>query len=114
VAQPMTDRLAIVIVYQWQAKGLQEDLKEHRFASTIVDATGGLLREGMVTLVAGTSEKRLPSLLSVIRNACPGSTRYIPYEAQTEFPWQPECEIVVVRAGGATVFVVPVEQFLQL
>ena len=112
--EPTIDRLAIVIAYQWQAKGLLKTLKERGFAATVVDAVGGLLREGMVTLVVGTPGRRLPSLFTVIRNACPGSTRFIPFDAEMEYPWLPESELVVVRAGGANVFVLPVEDFVQL
>jgi uncharacterized protein YaaQ len=108
------DRLAIVIAYQWQARGLLKALKERKFAATVVDAVGGLLREGMVTLVVGTPERRLASLFVVIRNACPGSTRFIPFDAEMEYPWLPESELVVVRAGGANVFVLPIEDFVQL
>ena len=108
------DRLAIVIAYQWQSKGLIRTLKGHGFVATIVDAVGGLLREGMTTLVVGTPERRLPSFFALVRNACPGSTRFIPFDAETEFPWLPESELVVVRAGGANIFVLPVEDFVQL
>lgn len=108
------DRLAVVIVYQWQYKGLIRTLKEHNFTVTVVDAVGGLLREGMITLVVGTPERRLPSLFALVRNTCPGSTRFIPFDAGMEFPWLPESELVVVRAGGANVFVLPVEEFIQL
>ncbi len=108
------DRLAVVVAYQWQSKGLIKTLKEHNFTATVVDAVGGLLREGMTTLVVGTPEGRLPSFFALVRNACPGSTRFIPLDAEVEFPWLPESELVVVRAGGANIFVLPVEQFVQL
>lgn len=114
MAEAKVDRLVILIAYQWQTKNLIKTLTEHQFATTVVDAAGGLMREGMVTLVVGTSARRLPSLLSFVRDACPSSTRYIPYDADTTFPWQPECEVVVIRAGGATAFILPVEQFVQL
>jgi uncharacterized protein YaaQ len=108
------DRVAIVIVYRWQAKALMGALAARGFASTVVDATGGLLREGVITMVVGLPQRRLPSFFALVRDVCPASTRYIPYDAEAEFPWHPESELVVVRAGGASVFVVPVEQFLQL
>jgi uncharacterized protein YaaQ len=108
------DRVAIVIVYRWQAKALIEALTARGFAATVVDATGGLLREGIVTMVVGLPRRRLPTFFSLVRDVCPASTRYIPYDAEAEFPWHPECELVVVRAGGANVFVVPVERFVQL
>lgn len=108
------DRLAVVIAYQWQSKGLIQTLKDHSFTATIVDAVGGLLREGMVTLVVGTPERRLPTFFALVRNACPGSTRFIPVDAEMEFPWLPESELVIARVGGANIFVLPVEQFIQL
>jgi uncharacterized protein YaaQ len=113
-ATQVIDRVAVVIVYRWQAKGLMEALLAREFSATIVDATGGLLREGIVTMVVGLPQRRLPTFFSLVRDVCPASTRYIPYDAEAEFPWHPECELVVVRAGGANVFVLPVEQFLQL
>ncbi len=111
--QPI-DRMAVIIVYRWQLAVLMDALSRHHFFSTIVDATGGLLREGMVTLVVGTAAQRLPTLLSTLRNACPASTRYLPFDDELEFPWYPECETVVVRVGGANAFIIAVEQFIQL
>ena len=110
----VVDRVAVVIVYRWQAKGLTEALTSSGFTATVVDATGGLLREGVVTMVVGLPQRRLPTFFSLVRDVCPSSTRYIPYDAEAEFPWHPECELVVVRAGGASVFIVPVESFVQL
>lgn len=108
------DRMAIAFVYQWQSKGLMQALKSQRFTATIVDAKGGFLRQGMMTLIVGTSKRRMPTLFRLVRDYCPASTRYIPFEVDMELPWYPESEAVEVRVGGATVFVVPVEQFAQL
>jgi uncharacterized protein YaaQ len=114
VTEAQIDRVALVIVYQWQAKLLLEALQNSGFNTTVVHATSGLLREGLVTLLVGTPKRRLPTLFCLVRDACPGSTRFIPHDADIGFPWQPECEVVVVRTGGATAFVMPVDQFVQL
>jgi uncharacterized protein YaaQ len=108
------DRLVVLIVYRWQYKTLLEALIKHKYSATEIHATGGLMREGMVTLVLGTPHRRLPALFCLIRDTCPASTRYIPYDVDMALPWEPECELVVIRAGGATAFVVPVERFVQL
>jgi len=113
-AAPPIDRAAIVIVPRWQAPGLTEALTARHYAVTVVDASGGLLGQGMITLLIGLPQRRLPSFFAMVRDICPGTTRYIPYDAEAEFPWHPECELVEVRTGGATVFVVPIEQFVQL
>lgn len=114
MAENKVNRLVVLIVYRWQYKGLIEALNAHNYAATAIYATGGLLREGMVTLVIGTSQQRMPALFALVRDTCPASTRYIPYDAEMAIPWAPECEVVVIRAGGATAFVVPVERFVQL
>jgi uncharacterized protein YaaQ len=114
MADSTVDRMAIVITYQWQSKTLIKTLLKHEFAATIVNSVGGLLHEGMVTLVAGLPVRRLPSFLALIRDVCPGSTRYIPFDAELDYPWIPESELVEVRAGGANVFILPVERFVQL
>lgn len=111
VEQPV-DRLVIILLHQWQLKGLLDTLRERRFTATVVDATGGLLRERMVTLVVGTSKRRLPYLFTLVRDACPASTRYLPLEMN--MPFEIESELVEVRVGGAIATVVPVEQFVQL
>ena len=114
MADEQVDRLVVLIVYRWQYKGLIEALTSHNYTATVIHATGGLMREGMVTIVLGTPHRRLPALFCLVRDACPASTRYIPYDVDMALPWEPECEIVVIRAGGATGFVVPVEAFVQL
>ncbi len=114
MANDQIDRLVVLIVYRWQYKSLIESLNQHNYSATLIHATGGMMHEGMVTLVIGTPHRRLPALYCLVRDCCPASTRYIPYDADMLIPWQPECEVVVIRAGGATAFVVPVEQFVQL
>ena len=114
MAEQKINRLVIVILYRWQLKNLMIAFKEHNFSATIVDAQGGFMREGMVTLMAGTTQQRLPYFFCLLRDYCPSTTRYLPFEVDMDLPWYPESEMVEVRVGGAVAFVVPVEVFLQL
>lgn len=108
------DRLAFVMLYRWQLKGLVSALTEHHFDATLIDAQSGFLRTGMATIIVGMAERRVPFFTSLLRDYCPGSTRYVPFEADMELPWYPESEMVEVRVGGAVAFIVPVERFVQL
>jgi uncharacterized protein YaaQ len=114
MADGQVDRLVVLIVYRWQYKSLIEALTANKYSATAIHATGGLMHEGMVTLVLGTPHRRLPALFCLVRDTCPASTRYIPYDVDMTLPWEPECEVVVIRAGGVSAFVLPVEQFVQL
>jgi uncharacterized protein YaaQ len=106
--------MVLVILHRWQLKNLMTSFREHDFSATIIDAQGGFLREGMVTLIAGTSQRRLPYFFCLLPDHCPSTTRYLPFEVDMDLPWYPESEMVEVRVGGAVAFVVPVENFLQL
>mgnify|MGYP006293561301 CR=1 FL=1 len=106
------DRMAIAIVYHSQSTQLVDALNDREIPVTVVDARGGFLEEAMITLVAGLSHQRLPLFFSLVREHCPVRTRYmqVGVELTDEYPFAP----IEVRVGGATVFVVPVEAFVQL
>jgi uncharacterized protein YaaQ len=81
-----------------------------RFASS-----GGFLQQGNATLLIGVDEERVDQVLRLIRENCRERSRYLapmppmaePSEMLMPFP-------VEVQVGGATIFVVDVEQFEKL
>ncbi|MGC9347186.1 MAG: cyclic-di-AMP receptor [Anaerolineae bacterium] len=109
---PKIDRMAIAIVYKTQSAELLAALNASGIPVTVIDASGGFLQEAMVTFVAGMPQGRLPFFFSLVREHCPVHTRYVTVgiELTDEYPFTP----IEVRVGGATVFVVPVEEFIQL
>jgi len=107
------NRMAITIIDGSQSRDLIKALNRHKFPVTTLDAVGGFLHEAMVTLVVGTSEAQLPDLFALIREMCPSRTRYVPMGVELSLsPGYPM--MIEARVGGATVFVLPVERFLQL
>ena len=107
------NRMAITIVDGGQSRDLLKSLNENGFPVTIVDAVGGFLHEAMVTLIIGLPESRLPEFYNIVREKCPSRTRYVPMGVELSLsPGYPM--MIEARVGGATVFVLPVEQFIQL
>lgn len=107
------DRLAITIVDGGQSKDLLKALNENGFPVTILDAVGGFLQEAMVTLMVGLPANRLSSFYAMVREKCPSRTRYVPMGVELSLsPGYPM--MIEARVGGATVFVLPVERFVQL
>jgi uncharacterized protein YaaQ len=107
------DRLAITIVDGSQARGLTESLAEEGYATTMVDAVGGFLHDSLVTLLVGLPESRLADFFGRVREMCPRRTRYVPMGVEMAmsagYPMMIEAHV-----GGASVFIVPVEEFVQL
>ena len=107
------NRMAITIVDGSQSKALIHALNEHDFSVTLLDAVGGFMHESMETLVVGMNETRLTHFFSLVRRHCPSRTRYVSMGGELALaPGYPM--MIEARIGGATIFVLPVEQFVQL
>lgn len=107
------DRMAITIIDGGQSKDLLKALNQQGFSVTIVDAVGGFLHEAMVTLIVGLSAERLPEFYELVKKQCPSRTRYVPMGVELSLsPGYPM--MIEARVGGATIFVLPVERFVQL
>lgn len=107
------NRIAITIVDGSQAQELIQALLQEGFKVTPIDAVGGFLHDALVTLLIGMPQSQLPRFFTLVRRYCPSRIRYVPVGVELALtPGYPM--MIEARVGGATVFVVPVERFLQL
>lgn len=105
--------MAITIVDGTQAQHLIRALESAGFMVTQVDAVGGFLHEALHTFLVGLPRAQLPEFAALVRQYCPSRTRYVP--VGVEMTLAPAYPLMIeARLGGATLFIVPVEQFLQL
>ena len=106
-------KLIIAIVQDEDAGRLVSELMDNGFGVTKLATTGGFLRAGNTTLISGVEDDKLDSALAIIERICKsreqitasathmsGGTSgvYVPYP-------------IKVTVGGATVFVLNVEDF---
>lgn len=97
------------------AAGAVQALSQGGFAVTRLASQGGFLQQGNATLLIGVDDDRVQNVISVLRESCRERQRYLtpmpPMVEPGEFfmPYPVE-----VQVGGATVWVLPVEQFEQL
>lgn len=111
--QGAVNRMAIVIADGSQSRSLTQALTAQGFPVTLLDAVGGFLHEAVVTLLIGLPHDRLPQFCGLVREYCPSRSRYVPMGA--DFSLMPGFPMMIeARLGGASVFVLPVEQFLHL
>lgn len=108
-------KLIIAIVQDEDASRLVGELMNDGFGVTKLATTGGFLRAGNTTLLAGIEDDRLQEAMDVIEKVCKSRKQIAPSPASmvgmpgtyTPYP----IEVVV---GGATVFVLTVDQFVKL
>ena len=108
-------KLIIAIVQDEDASRLVSNLMSEGFSVTKLATTGGFLRSGNTTLLLGIDDTKFDSAMKIIERVCKsrkqiatspspisGTTGvYVPYPVE-------------VMVGGATVFVLNVEQFVKI
>lgn len=110
-------KLIIAIVQDEDASRLVSSLMKDGFSVTKLATTGGFLRAGNTTLLLGVDDEKIRRALNVIEDVC--KSRKQVATAPTSMPgmsnvYGASSYPVEVTVGGATVFVLPVEQFIKL
>lgn len=106
-------KLVLAIVSNDDASELSDALNKENFQVTRLSTTGGFLRAGNTTLIIGVESSKLDDCIEVIRKECKQRTEVVPSTASYDigryasFP-------VEVQVGGATLFVLDVDQFHKL
>ncbi|MDR1664436.1 MAG: cyclic-di-AMP receptor [Clostridiales bacterium] len=108
-------KLVLAIIHDEDAFHIMDLLSEKGFSVTKLASTGGFLRAGNTTLICGVTEERIPELIEIIEKKCKSrkqitsvnATHINANESYVPYP-------VEVTVGGATIFVLNVEEFKKV
>lgn len=106
-------KLIIAIVNSEDASAVLSELTGQGFSVTKLATSGGFLRAGNVTMMIGVEEEQVQKALSVIEEFSSQRKQQVPVNST----YIGDSMIIVpveVTVGGATVFVLDVEQFYKL
>lgn len=106
-------KLVIAIVRDDYSEVLQDELADAGHRYTKLASTGGFLRKGNTTLLVGIEDDQVDAVLSIIKATCRTRQELITPQPMPISPGLAVPPIEVV-AGGATVFVVPVDKFQRI
>jgi len=107
-------KLIIAMVQDKDSNRLSNEFVDSGIRATKSSTTGGFLRAGNTTFIIGIDDERVPEVLNIIRENCQSREQFmtppvsLDVSMETNMPYPVE-----VQVGGATVFVMPVEQFEQ-
>lgn len=107
-------KLVVAIVQNQDSKRLADEFVEKGFRATKLSSTGGFLRAGNTTFLVGVEDRRVESVLALIKENC--STRSQTMMSPPSYDFTLESDLtypVDIEVGGATLFVLPIEQFRQ-
>ncbi|MBP1907334.1 cyclic-di-AMP receptor [Paenibacillus turicensis] len=105
-------KLIIAIIQDKDSNRLSSALVKANYRATKLASTGGFLRAGNTTFLIGVDDNQVESVMAVIRNSCKIREQLVtpvtPMSGTTDSYLPLPVE---VQVGGATVFVLPVDQF---
>jgi uncharacterized protein YaaQ len=105
-------KLVLAVVQKKDSSGLQEALVKADFHVTKLASTGGFLRAGNTTFMIGTDDEKVEGLLELIHNHCRSRMQIMsPISSLDSITDGYMMQPVEVEVGGATVFVLDVDQF---
>jgi len=107
-------KLVVAVVQDKDSPKLAQNLVKAGIRATKLASTGGFLHAGNTTFLIGTPAEQLNDVLETIQTSCKSREQIVtpmsPMGSQLEsyVPYP-----VSVQVGGATVFVLDIEQFVQ-
>lgn len=107
-------KLIVAVVQDQDSSRLANALTKQNVRATKLASTGGFLRAGNTTFLIGVEDSALQQVLDIIRDNCSAREQVVSPvsplggNADAYIPYPVEVEV-----GGATVFVLPIEQFHQ-
>lgn len=106
-------KLVVAIINNNDCHTVLDEITRQGYSATKLSTSGGFLRAGNATLLIGVEEKNVSALIEIIRTFSSNRTQMVtpnPAYITETFVTAP----VEVTVGGATVFVLDVEQFYKL
>ena len=108
-------KLVMAIINDEDAFHVMDALNEKGFYITKLASTGSFLRSGMTTIISGVPEERVEELIGTLEKKCKSrkqitsvnSTHVSTTENYVPYP-------VEVTVGGATIFVLNIEEFRKV
>ena len=104
-------KLILAIVSSDDSGELISVLTKNKFSVTKLATTGGFLRAGNTTVIIGVEEEKVEDVFSIIKSTCSTrkqiTTNQAPFGGVMPYP-------IEIEVGGATVFVLDVDQFIKL
>lgn len=106
-------KLVLAIVSNDDSSSVSKALNKNGFIVTKLATTGGFLSLGNTTLICGCDDDKIEKAIDIIKEESKRRTQIVPAAA----PYSTNDYIsmpIEVTVGGATVFVLDVDQFIKL
>ncbi|CCI85232.1 hypothetical protein FC52_GL001227 [Lactobacillus pasteurii DSM 23907 = CRBIP 24.76] len=104
-------KLIVAIVQKEDSNKLQRAFVENNVRATKLATTGGFLSQGNTTFLIGIDDEQVDKVLEIIKDKSQAREEYV--QPNLISSGLEMSQFVKVTVGGATCFVLPVDQFEQ-
>lgn len=110
-------KLIFAVIHDEDANKAVKKLNQNNFGVTKLSSSGGFLKNGNTTLMIGVEDEKVEDVMKILESECAKRT-----EVEIAAPYPPggipmlnySHVPIKVEVGGATVFVVNVEEFRKI
>ena len=106
-------KLIIAIVSNDDSPALMKALVKNRYFVTKLASSGGFLKKGNTTLMIGAKAEEIDNIIQIISEQSRTRNELVPSSVISEFGIMPSAPLEVT-VGGATLFILDVEQFMKI
>ena len=107
-------KLVVAIVQDYDTDRLLRAISEAGLRATRIASTGGFLRMGNTTVLAGVEDDQVPACLQILREVCELRTERPPDHMIEELSFIGPGTVTEVTIGGAVVFVIAVQKYIRI
>lgn len=107
-------KLIVAIVSGEDSGRVMKHLIKYHYFVTKLQSNGGFLKSGNSTLLIGANDEQVEDIIEIISRHSKTRTEIIPSSVISEFGGILPSMPLEVNVGGATIFVLDVQQFLKI
>ncbi|WP_204122598.1 cyclic-di-AMP receptor [Lacticaseibacillus mingshuiensis] len=105
-------KLILAIVQDKDSKLLSSEFIDANVRATKLSTTGGFLKSGNTTFLIGIEDERVDEVLQIIKDSAQTREQFMTPPVHLDTTADSTMSYPIeVQVGGATVFVLPIEQF---
>ncbi|KRM71509.1 cyclic-di-AMP receptor [Lacticaseibacillus brantae] len=107
-------KLILAIVQDKDSNLLSNEFIDANVRATKLSSTGGFLKSGNTTFIIGIEDERVDEVLNIIKESAQARDQFMTPPVNLDATSDSSIAYPIeVQVGGATVFVLPIEQFHQ-
>lgn len=106
-------KMILAIISHDDTKEVQKALVKEKFFATKLSSTGGFLSKGNTTFMIGCEDDLVDKAIDVISEHAKSRKKLVPNSLVSEYGMFAN-QVIEVEVGGATIFVLDVNQFKKI